>query len=158
MQSRAPMNAKTDQAALAAATLARVDAPSRRIRVRPLLALLPYVMRYRGTAIAALVALLVAAAATLAVPLAVRRMIDFGFSAERIGLIDQYFAVMILVAAVLAGASAMRFYLVTIIGERVVADLRAAVFAHLTELSPGFFDPAKPGEIPSRLTADTTQI
>ena len=72
----------------------------------PLLALLPYVMRYRAQVAAALVALLVAAAATLVVPLAVRRMIDFGFSAERIGLIDQYFAVMIAVAAVLAVASA----------------------------------------------------
>jgi ATP-binding cassette, subfamily B, bacterial len=131
---------------------------SRRIRVRPLLALLPYVMRYRGKVIAALIALLIAAAATLAVPLAVRRMIDFGFSAERISLIDQYFAVLIVVAAVLAVASALRYYLVTIIGERVVADLRAAVFGHLTELSPGFFDTAKTGEIISRLTADTTQI
>src|SRR5438046_1297639 len=65
---------------------------------------------------------------------------------------------MILVAAVLAIASAMRYYLVTIIGERVVADLRAAVFAHLTELSPAFFDSARTGEITSRLTADTTQI
>ena len=76
--------------------------PSRRLRVRPLLALIPYVMRYRVQAGAALVALLIAAAATLVVPLAVRRMIDFGFSAERIGLIDQYFAVMIAVAGVLA--------------------------------------------------------
>ena len=126
--------------------------------MRPLLALVPYVMRYRGQVAAALVALLVAAGATLVVPLAVRRMIDFGFSAERIGLIDQYFAVMIAVAAVLAAASALRYYLVTIIGERVVADLRAAVFAHLTELSPAFFDTARTGEITSRLTADTTQI
>jgi ATP-binding cassette subfamily B protein len=131
---------------------------SRRLRVRPLMALLPYVMRYRGQVIAAVAALLVASVATLIVPLAVRRMIDFGFSAERIGLIDQYFAVMILVAAVLAIASASRYYLVTIIGERVVADLRAAVFAHLTALSPAFFDAAKTGEITSRLTADTTQI
>jgi ATP-binding cassette subfamily B protein len=131
---------------------------SRRIRMRPLLALVPYVMRYRGQVAAALVALLIAAGATLAVPLAVRRMIDFGFSAERIGLIDQYFAVMIAVAAVLAAASALRYYLVTIIGERVVADLRAAVFAHLTELSPAFFDTARTGELTSRLTADTTQI
>jgi ATP-binding cassette subfamily B protein len=141
----------------AAAIEATAEAP-RRIRVRPLLALLPYVMRYRGKVIAALVALLVAAAATLAVPLAVRRMIDFGFSAERISLIDRYFAVMILVAAVLAAASSLRYYFVTIIGERVVADLRAAVFAHLTGLPPGFFDTAKTGEITSRLTADTTQI
>ena len=138
--------------------LAATPEPARRIRVRPLLSLLPYVMRYRAQVIGALIALLIAAAATLAVPLAVRRMIDFGFSAERISLIDQYFAVMIGVAAVLAVASAARYYLVTIIGERVVADLRAAVFAHLTELSPGFFDTAKTGEITSRLTADTTQI
>jgi ATP-binding cassette subfamily B protein len=126
--------------------------------VRPLIALLPYVMHYRGRVIAALMALLVAAAATLIVPLAVRRMIDFGFSAERIGLIDQYFAVMIAVAAVLAGASATRYYLVTILGERVVADIRIAVFAHLTELSAVFFDGSRTGEITSRLTADTTQI
>ena len=142
----------------AAAAVEATAEPSRRIRVRPLLGLLPYVMRYRGKVIAALIALLIAAAATLAVPLAVRRMIDFGFSAERIGLINQYFSVMIAVAGVLALASAARYYLVTIIGERVVADLRAAVFAHLTELSPGFFDTAKTGEITSRLTADTTQI
>ena len=133
-------------------------APSRRLRVQPLLALIPYVMRYRGQVAAALVALLIAAAATLVVPLAVRRMIDFGFSAERIGLIDQYFAVMLAVAGVLAIASAARYYLVTNIGERVVADLRAAVFAHLTELAPTFFDTAKTGELTSRLTADTTQI
>src|SRR5262249_18916322 len=95
---------------------------------------------------------------TLAVPLAVRRMIDFGFSAERIGLIDQYFAVLIGVAAILAIASAFRYYLVTTLGERVVADLRSAVFSHLTSLSPAFFDAAKTGELISRLTADTTQI
>ena len=149
---------------LAAATT-RSDDPTpaavpaaRRVPIRPLMALLPYVMRYRGRVIGALVALLVAATATLIVPLAVRRMIDFGFSAERIGLIDQYFAVMIAVAAVLAVASALRYYLVTILGERVVADLRNAVFAHLTELSAAFFDSARTGEITSRLTADTTQI
>src|SRR5207237_5609409 len=153
-----PMIDKSDPGVIEAAVPAPADAPARRLRVRPLLALVPYVMRYRGQVIGALIALLVAAAATLAVSLAVRRMIDFGFSAERIGLIDQYFAVMIAVAGVLAAASALRFYLVTIIGERVVADLRAAVFAHLTELSPAFFDSAKTGELTSRLTADTTQI
>src|SRR5436190_5432412 len=156
------MNDKSDQGVIEATAPAAVapagETPQRRLRVRPLLALIPYVMRYRGQVIGALIALLVAAAATLAVPLAVKRMIDFGFSAERIGLIDQYFAAMIAVAGVLALASAARFYLVTIIGERVVADLRAAVFAHLTELSPGFFDTTRSGEITSRLTADTTQI
>src|SRR5436190_19726702 len=156
------MNDKSDQGVIEATAPAAVapagETPQRRLRVRPLLALIPYVMRYRGQVIGALIALLVAAAATLVVPLAVRRMIDFGFSAERIGLIDQYFAVMIAVAGVLAAASAARYYLVTIIGERVVADLRTAVFSHLTSLAPAFFDTAKTGELTSRLTADTTQI
>src|ERR1700761_4655561 len=87
-----------------------------RAPVHPLLALLPYVMRYRGRVFGALVALLVASVATLIVPVAVRRMIDFGFSAERIGLIDQYFGVMILIVGVLAIASASRYYLVTTLG------------------------------------------
>src|ERR1044072_491973 len=110
-----------------APAVAEAAPPSRRLRVRPLLALMPYVMRYRGQVAAALVALLIAAAAARVVPLAVRRMIDVGCSAERIGLIDQYFAVMIAVAGVLAIASATRYYLVTNIGERVVADLRAEI-------------------------------
>jgi ATP-binding cassette subfamily B protein len=121
-------------------------------------ALAPYVARYRWRAVAALVALVIAALATLAVPVAVRRMIDNGFSTERIGLIDQYFAVMIGVVAVLAGASALRYYLVISLGERVVADLRAAVFEHITRLSASFYDTARAGELLSRLTADTTQL
>jgi ATP-binding cassette subfamily B protein len=129
-----------------------------RPKLRPLLTLWPFVRRYRGRAAAALVALLVAAMTTLLVPIAVRRMIDFGFSPDRLGLIDRYFGVMIAVAAVLAIASASRFYLVTTLGERVVADLREAVFAHLTGLSQVFFDTARIGEVTSRLTADTTQI
>ena len=122
------------------------------------LGLVPFVTRYRGRAVAALIALTVAAVATLAVPIAVRRMIDNGFDPTRAGLIDEYFGVMILVVAVLAGASAMRYYLVTTIGERVVADLRDAVFDRITTLSAAFFDTAKSGELVSRLTADTTQI
>jgi ATP-binding cassette subfamily B protein len=127
-------------------------------KLRPLVMLLPYLVRYRGRAAAALLALLVASLATLAVPVAVRRMIDFGFSPERIGLIDQYFSVMIAIVLMLAVASALRYYFVTTLGERVVADLRSAVFAHVTRLSAAFFDTARSGEILSRLTADTTQI
>ena len=117
-------------------------------------------LRYRGRALAALVALLVAALATLAVPLAVRRMIDFGFSPTRASnLIDSYFAVMIAVAGVLAVASAARYYLVTTLGERIVADLRSAVFAHLT-VAVGRLSSTRPrpARSLSRLTADTTQI
>ncbi len=130
----------------------------RRRSIKPLLELVPFVMRYRGRAIAAVFALVIAAVATLAVPIAVRRMIDNGFDAHRAGLIDEYFGVLILVVAVLALASAMRYYLVTSIGERVVADLRDAVFDRITILSAAFFDVARSGELVSRLTADTTQI
>jgi ATP-binding cassette subfamily B protein len=129
-----------------------------RAKLRPLLALAPYVARYRGRALLALIALTVAAITTLIVPVAVRRMIDFGFSPEGIAMINRYFSVMIAVVAVLAGASASRFYLVMTIGERIVADLRRDVFAHLISLSPAFFDSARSGELVSRLTADTTQI
>jgi ATP-binding cassette, subfamily B, bacterial len=130
----------------------------RKLNLRPLAALLPYVARYRWRAVSALGALILAALMTLIVPVAVRRMIDFGFSARGVAMIDSYFLVMIGVAAVLALASALRYYLVTTLGERIVADLRGDVFAHLTSLSPAFFDEAKTGEVISRLTADTTQI
>src|ERR1700709_291856 len=129
-----------------------------RAKLRPLLALAPYVARYRGRAFVALVSLTIAALTTLIVPIAVRRMIDFGFSPEGIAMINSYFSVMILVVAILAGASASRYYLVMTIGERIVADLRRDVFAHLTALSPAFFDSSRSGQLISRLTADTTQI
>jgi ATP-binding cassette, subfamily B, bacterial len=130
----------------------------RSARLRPLLALAPYVARYRGRAVLALISLTVAAITTLVVPVAVRRMIDFGFTPKGIALINSYFSVMIAVVAVLALASASRYYLVMTIGERIVADLRRDVFAHLISLSPSFFDSARSGELISRLTADTTQI
>jgi ATP-binding cassette subfamily B protein len=130
----------------------------RRPNLRPLASLLPYIGRYRGRALAALGALVLAALTTLVVPIAVRRMIDFGFTERGLNLINSYFLVMIGVAAVLAFASASRYYLVTSLGERIVADLRSDVFAHLTSLSAAFFDEARTGEMISRLTADTTQI
>ncbi|MCK9918836.1 ABC transporter transmembrane domain-containing protein [Microbacteriaceae bacterium K1510] len=129
-----------------------------RVRLKPLAGLAPYIRRYAGRAVAALIALTVAALTTLVVPVALRRMIDFGFSDKAVQLIDSYFAVMIAVVAVLAISSALRYYLVTTLGERIVADLRNDVFAHVTRLSSDFFDSAKSGELISRLTADTTQI
>jgi ATP-binding cassette subfamily B protein len=102
--------------------------------------------------------LIVAAAATLALPLAVRRMVDHGFAAADGSFINNYFAMLLVLATLLAVASALRYYYVITIGERVVADLRREVFAHVTRLSPSFFDVNQSGEIVSRLTADTTQI
>ncbi|HZP68615.1 MAG TPA: ABC transporter transmembrane domain-containing protein [Pseudolabrys sp.] len=140
--------------------IAATPAPDerRRLRLKPLTRLVPYITRYRGRAVAALAALVIASLTTLVVPVAVRRMIDFGFSEKAAQLINSYFAVMVFVVAVLAISSALRFYLVTTLGERIVADLRADVFTHLTRLSPAYFDSARTGEIVSRLTADTTQI
>jgi ATP-binding cassette subfamily B protein len=136
-------------------------APDRREKggsLKPLLRLAPFVARYKLRVVAAFVALTVAAVVTLAVPMALRRVIDFGFSGENLDMINRYFAVMILVVAALAIASAMRFYLVTWLGERVVVDLRTAVFDQLTKLSLAFYETTRTGEILSRLTADTTQI
>jgi ATP-binding cassette subfamily B protein len=140
--------------------VAHTPAPDERrtLSLRPLAGLIPYIVRYRVRAAGALTALIVASLTTLIVPVAVRRMIDFGFSDKAVQLIDSYFAVMVLIVAVLAVSSALRFYLVTTLGERIVADLRSDVFAHLTRLSPAYFDGARTGEIVSRLTADTTQI
>ncbi len=120
--------------------------------------LLPYAMRNRTRIALAFVALTVASAATLTFPFAVRRMIDFGFSGSSAGVINSYFAAMAAVVAVLALASGCRYYLVMTIGERVVADLRDDVFAHLARLDASFYDTARVGELVSRLTADTTQL
>src|SRR6201991_415759 len=152
----APRDALMEAEAVIEAPLA--EAPVRRAKLRPLLALAPYIARYRGRVVLALISLTVAAITTLIVPVAARRMIDFGFSPEGIAMINSYFSVMVAVVAVLACASAARFYLVMTLGERIVADLRRDVFSHLISLSPSFFDSARSGELISRLTADTTQI
>ena len=124
----------------------------------PLMALKPYILRYPLMVSLALLALVASALAMLSVPLAVRRMIDHGFNSESGALIDQYFGMMVLIGTILAIAIAARFYCVNWLGERVVADLRRDVFAHLTRLGPAFFEKTHSGEVMSRLTADTTQI
>jgi len=130
----------------------------RRANLSALRPMLRFALNYRGRIAAAMAALVLASMATLAVPLAVRRVIDFGFGEDRSELISAYFAMLIVVVAVLAVASAARYYFVITLGERVVADVRAAVFRRLTTLDPAFFDVSRTGEIVSRLTADTTQV
>ncbi len=126
--------------------------------LRALKPLLPYARRHRGRILLGLLALVVASVATLVVPEAVRRIVDFGFSPERAGLINAYFGAMVVVVAVLAAASGARYYLVMTLGERIVADLRSDLYAHLTRLDASFFDRSQTGELVSRLTADTTQL
>ena len=134
------------------------EAQKKRADLKPLLRLLPYILPHRLMLIAAGIALVTAAAMMLVIPQAVRRMIDHGFASGGEAFIAQYFLMLIVIGAVLAAASATRFYCVNWLGERVVAELRADVFRHLTHLGPGYFDNVHSGEVMSRLTADTTQI
>ncbi|QKC94421.1 ABC transporter transmembrane domain-containing protein [Mesorhizobium sp. NZP2298] len=134
------------------------SADERRRSLKPLRRLFPYITQYRTLVVGALISLAIAAATTLALPLAVRRMIDHGFSSSSTTFIAEYFAALVAMAAMLAAASACRYYFVITLGERVVADIRRDVFAHVTTLSPAFFDTAQSGEIVSRLAADTTQV
>jgi ATP-binding cassette subfamily B protein len=123
--------------------------------------LLPFLAPYQRQFILAGIALLVAAGATLAIPYAFKQMIDLGFGAagaRNSGNIDLYFIALFGVACLLALATAARFYMVSWLGERVTADIRSAVYAHVVTQSPQFFEITQTGEVLSRLTTDTTLI
>lgn len=131
---------------------------TKRRSMKPLMVLVPYILRYRGLVAGALVFLTLAAATTLGLPAAVRQMVDHGFKQQDSSSINITFGLLVVMAVVLALSSALRYYFVIAIGERVVTDLRRDVFQHVMTLSPSFFDVNQSGEIVSRLTADTTQI
>ena len=126
--------------------------------LRPLRQILPFLKPYRWRIVFALLALIVSSTATLILPVAGRGLIDHGFDAKAAALISQYFLAFIAVAAVMGVSGATRFYFVTWIGERVVADIRKAVFDNVLSLTPEFFEVTRTGEVLSRLTADTTLI
>jgi ATP-binding cassette subfamily B protein len=126
--------------------------------LRPLRALAPYIRPYLGTLYLAMAALILASAAQLTIPVAIRYLIDAGLLADSAESIDRYFLALFVVAIVFALFSAFRFYLVTWLGERVVADIRDAVYRHVVRLDPTFFEITKTGEVLSRLTTDTTLI
>nr|WP_321482033.1 ABC transporter transmembrane domain-containing protein [uncultured Cohaesibacter sp.] len=128
------------------------------VRFQPLRRLAPFAWSYRGLVLAALASLVVASLATLSLPILVRGFVDQGISENNIADVNRYTGLLVLAVMVLALMSASRYYFVIILGERVVNDLRAAVFAKLTLLSPEFYDRVRSGEIVSRLTADATQI
>ncbi len=116
-----------------------------------------FVARYRGHVAGAILALIVAAAATLAIPSAFRLIIDRGFGGNGED-ISRWFQYLLLIVGIMAAATATRFYFVSWLGERVVADLRVAVDRNLLRLEPAYFEENRPSEIASRLTADTTII
>ncbi len=126
--------------------------------LRPLWALVPFLKPYRGRMFIALLALMVAAVAMLSLPQALKNVIDKGFSAANAAAIDRYFFLLLLAAAVFAAFASLRMYLVNWIGERVVADLRSAVYHRVIRMDPAFFEVTKTGEVLSRLTTDTTLI
>jgi len=126
--------------------------------LKPLAMLWPFIQPYRGTLMLALVALVIASAAVLSMPFAVRDVIDQGFTSERASDIDRYFLALLGFAVIIGLFGAARAYFVSWLGERVVADLRDAVFRKVIEMDPTFFENTKVGEILSRLTTDTTLI
>ena len=120
-------------------------------------ALWPFLLPYSGLMLAALIALVLTASISLVFPLAVRRVIDT-FNVEQVGLLDQYFGAAIAISALLALGTAVRYSLVTRLGERVVTDIRKAVFGRVIGMGPSFYETVLTGEVLSRITTDTTLI
>ena len=117
----------------------------------------PFVKPYRAMVVMALVALTFTAMISLVMPLAARQVVD-NFDVAESGLLDRYFGFAFVVAALLAVGTALRYYLVTRLGERIVADIRVAVFDRMIGMSPAFFEKVMTGEVLSRITTDTTLI
>ncbi|MFZ8940458.1 MAG: ABC transporter transmembrane domain-containing protein, partial [Gemmobacter sp.] len=138
----------------------RPDAPDesrpKSRRVGALAALAPFLAPYRALIAAAALALVLTAGVSLVLPIAVRRVVD-GFG-EGAALLDSYFAAALGIAALLAVGTGLRFWLVTRLGERVVADIRRALFDRILGLSPAFYERMMTGEVLSRLTPDTTLV
>jgi len=126
--------------------------------LRPLRTLWPFIRPYGRTLAAALAALLTASIAMLAMPVALRYLIDNGFVAQSIGTVNRYFLWFLAATLVFSLFAALRYYLVTWLGERVVADLRNAVYARVIRMDPAFFEVTRTGEVLSRLTTDTTLV
>ncbi|HET7083770.1 MAG TPA: ABC transporter transmembrane domain-containing protein [Rhizomicrobium sp.] len=125
----------------------------------PLRAVLPFLRPYRGRILVAVLALLASSTATLVLPLFLRGLINAqGLTETEAHALTGFYGAFILAAAILGLASATRFYAVTWLGERVVADIRKAVFGNVLRLSPQFFEVTRTGEVLSRMTADTTLI
>jgi ATP-binding cassette subfamily B protein len=136
---------------------ANVERP-RAKSLNPLRALLPFVRPYRAMLLAALFALLVASVSMLVLPIALRQLIDHGLAAKDATTVNRYFIGFLAAAVVFGLFAALRFYLVTRLGERVVSDLRKAVYARVVRMDPLFFETTRVGEVLSRLTTDTTLV
>src|SRR3954453_17084299 len=126
--------------------------------LKPLQALWPYLRQYKRTLLFAAIALVIASGAMLVLPIAFKGVIDQGMVVRDRATLDTYFVAFLAAAVAFGVFAALRFYLVTWLGERVVADLRSAVYARVIRMDPAFFEVTKTGEVLSRLTTDTTLI
>jgi ATP-binding cassette, subfamily B, bacterial len=126
--------------------------------LKPLRALWPYLKPYKRVLLAALLALMIASAAMLVLPIAFRDVIDQGMAVQDRDTIDKYFALFLAAAAAFGVFAALRFYLVTWLGERVIADLRRDIYGRVIRMDPTFFEVTRTGEVLSRLTTDTTLV
>jgi ATP-binding cassette subfamily B protein len=126
--------------------------------IRPLRRLTPYVLLHKGDAIGAALFLLLSTAATLSLTGAARLVTDYGFASASQAAINRYFLIAVAVAVTLAVATALRFYFVTKLGARVVADLRTALYRHVLTLDPAFFLATRTGEVLSRVTTDVAIV
>jgi len=142
---------------MASAEAQSADEREKSKKIGPIAGLSPFLAPYRVQMILTGLALIATAGLSLTLPLAVRRVID-GFNTEDVGLLDQYFFGALAIAGLLALGTGLRYFLVTRLGERVVADIRKAVFDRVIGLSPGFYESIMTGEVLSRITTDTTLI
>jgi len=126
--------------------------------LKPIRQVVPFLKPYTSRLLLALACLIVAAAAALGMPVSIRYAIDYGFSTTDPATINHYFLALLALSLVYALFSALRYYFVMWIGERVVADIRATVFRHVVNMSPEFFEVTRTGEVLSRLTTDTTLV
>src|SRR5277367_5881930 len=138
-----------------------MSSPAERPRpksLNPLLALVPFLRPYRAMMVGGVFALLIAAGAQLALPVALRQLIDHVFAERDIGTVNRWFLGFLAAAVVFGLFAALRFYMVTWVGERVVADLRSAIYRRVVRMDPMFYETTRVGEVLSRLTADTTLV
>ncbi|HWA17620.1 MAG TPA: ABC transporter transmembrane domain-containing protein [Devosia sp.] len=136
----------------------REDDRKKPLRLQPLRRLMPFILRYPVRLVATLVFLLIASISSLIVPLIAGRVIDMGFVAQNLDMVTQYGGLIVGLAAIIAVATGARFYFISLLGERVLTDLRKAVFDHLLSLDATFFDTHRVGELTSRLTGDVATV
>ena len=142
---------------MARGTTPDMDKREKSKKVSALSGLVPFLRPYKLMVLLSGIALVFTATISLILPMAVRRVVD-GFSEDNTALLDQYFGAALAIAAALAVGTGLRYFLVTRLGERVVADMRKAVFDRVITLSPAFYERIMTGEILSRITTDTTVI